>query len=202
MYILTNGNTYIRLNSNNTMEGTGDKYKALQFKSKEKAENALNNLPKTLARLNYYVEANPEETMPITHQPLSFVNPEYFEYTLNDIIEIAQDFVNMVTALKESLPYAEMKKQLAEKEICDIEHAIEFYNYNACDGYKIYKLFQAKRLERREAKDIMLLNEIIFEYLTDKNIEDMVLRLKGIQERIYRPRVNQKIFEKLLDKEE
>ena len=83
MYILTNGSTYIRLNSNNTMEGTGDKYKALQFKSKEKAENALSNLPKTLARLNYYIEANPEETTPVTHQPLSFVESSYFEYTLD-----------------------------------------------------------------------------------------------------------------------
>ena len=202
MYILTNGSTYIRLNSNNTMEGTGDKYKALQFKSKEKAENALSNLPKTLARLNYYIEANPEETTPVTHQPLSFIESNYFEYTLDDIIEIVQDFVDVVMALKESLPYAEMKKQLAEKEICDIEHAIEFYNYNACDGYKVYKLLQRKRLERREAKDIMLLDEIIGDYLTDKNIEDLIIRLKGVQERMYRPRINQKIFEKLLDKEE
>ena len=35
-----------------------------------------------------------------------------------------------------------------------------------------------------------------------KNIEDMSIRLRGLQERMYRPRVNQKIFEKLLDKEE
>ena len=117
-------------------------------------------------------------------------------------VQIVQDFVDMVVALKESLPYAEMKKQLAEKEICDIEHAIEFYNYNACDGYKVYKLLQRKRLERREAKDIMLLDEIIGDYLTDKNIEDLIVRLKGVQERMYRPRINQKIFEKLLDKEE
>lgn len=202
MYILTNGVTYIRLNSNNTMEGTGDKNKALQFKSKEKAENALNNLPKTLARLNYYIEPNPEETTPVIHQSFSFIESNYFNYSLDDIIEIVQTFTEMITVLKESLPYAEMKKQLAEKEICDIEHAIEFYNYNACDGFKIYKLLQSKRLERREAKDIILLNEIIGDYLTDKNIEDMVMRLKGLQERMYRPRVNQKIFEGLLDKEE
>lgn len=202
MYILTNGVTYIRLNSNNTMEGTGDKNKALQFKSKEKAENALNNLPKTLARLNYYIVPNPEETTPVTHQSFSFIESNYFNYSLDDIIEIVQIFTEMIATLKKSLSYAEMKKQLAEKEICDIEHAIEFYNYNACDGFKIYKLLQSKRLERREAKDIILLNEIIGDYLTDKNIEDMVLRLKGLQERMYRPRVNQKIFEGLLDKEE
>ena len=202
MYILTNGNTYIRLNSNNTMEGTGDKYKALQFKSKEKAENALNNLPKTLARLNYYIEANPEETAPVTHQSFSFEKSNYFEYSLEEIIDIVQNFIDMIVALKNSLPYAEMKKQLAEKEICDIEHAIEFYNYNACDGYKIYKLLQEKRLDRREAKDIMLLDEIISDYLSEKNIEDMSIRLRGLQERMYRPRVNQKIFEGLLDKEE
>lgn len=48
-----------------------------------------------------------------------------------------------------------LQKELAkvEAELCDIEHAIEFFNYNASDGYKMYKMLHDCRVRRREIKD-------------------------------------------------
>ena len=84
----------------------------------------------------------------------------------------------------------------ADKEISDILHYIEFFNFSASDGYKLSKALKDVRLRRREIK-----NQIeIIEYInssTGTSISEGHLnrQLEAISEKQYTPRVLNELFE-------
>lgn len=82
-----------------------------------------------------------------------------------------------------------------QRKICDIEHAIEFYNYNARDGYKMYKRLKELRLERRKYKDALLICEIMAGTFAAVDWAELSNRLPNLAERVYKPRFYPELFE-------
>ena len=202
-YILTNGKNYLMLNAANKMSCTTQESQALKFRSKEKASNALKNLPKTIVRLGYRVQelSDGDDIIQDDNPGISTdreVEIDFdSQYSLESILDIVSAYEDLITALRSAKPYLESRKQVAEQEILDIEHAVEFYNFNAYEGFKMYKLLKEKRMERRKAKDQLMILEILEEYITPQfDINLASDRISNLSNRKYRPRVNKKIFEK------
>lgn len=82
-----------------------------------------------------------------------------------------------------------------EREITDIYHAMEFHNYNVCNGFKMYKLMQERLLQRRKIKDEMKKIDYIisgiFEQLSTKQILE---NISTMHDRQYHPRALTELF--------
>lgn len=82
-----------------------------------------------------------------------------------------------------------------DSEICDIEHAAEFYNLSASQGYKIYKMLHDARVRRREIKNRLHL----IQWIRDKKVsgingDNLNRKLTEIDNQQYRPRVLKELF--------
>lgn len=71
-------------------------------------------------------------------------------------IEHIEIFDNLETlAFEVGKRKAELNKELSkvDKEIADINHCIEFYPLNACQGYKMAKMLKERLQKRRDIKN-------------------------------------------------
>ena len=77
----------------------------------------------------------------------------------------------------------------------DIEHAAEFYNLNASQGYKLYKLLHDSRIKRRELKDeLEKINLSLGTSIRSANMENLERSIIGLEHRQYTPRINKELF--------
>lgn len=83
-----------------------------------------------------------------------------------------------------------------ESELLDIRHAIEKYDLNVCQAYKIYDLQRKKLRERRIYKDeLFIIDKIIDSQLNNSNNLKIVEEVnKHIKYRNYTPRENEDLF--------
>lgn len=82
-----------------------------------------------------------------------------------------------------------------ECEICDIEHYIEFYNLNASDGYKAYKMLNEKRRIRRKIKNEMYIVKVVYEnWLKKSDFSNIQRAVENIKKRRYTPRALPELF--------
>lgn len=212
-FIITNGKSYIMQGACNALTGTNDINKALKFPSYTKAINACNNLPRSLKNIGYYVEEakmespciSAVEPKPITeridtldpriistHTPVEFVDEIGDFDCIADFMAQFDDMVYNTLSLDDSL---HAKLDDIEREIVDIEHAIEFYSVDACKGYKMYKLLRDARLERRKIKNSLLFITILRSSLSETYATtDFTARLEGMANRKYRIRNNNTLF--------
>ena len=112
-----------------------------------------------------------------------------------DIFETASEFHSLIKQARERRPYIERKIKDIELEITDIEHAAEFYNLNASQGYKLYKLLHNARIERRKLKDNLAKIDMLLD--VNVNVDAMEVlrkRLLGMDNRKYTPRINNELF--------
>jgi len=92
----------------------------------------------------------------------------------------------------------EIYKQLTdvELELCDCEHACEFFKYNASKGYKLYSMIRDRRIRRRylknEYKKAMTVLNMSYQNIVDGKLERV---FKEIDEQSYEPRVLKDLFE-------
>lgn len=101
-----------------------------------------------------------------------------------------------------SKSFEPMKNDLTDKlskidqEISDIQHYIEFNNFDACKGFKAYKLLQETLIRRRGIKDELLKIQIF----TETTVPDLFngrldQRINGIKNRTYKPRILTELFD-------
>jgi len=69
-----------------------------------------------------------------------------------DILDRVREIAEFTKQVEERRLYLMEMVHKADLEIVDIEHAAEFYNLNASQGYKLYKLLHDARNRRREYK--------------------------------------------------
>ena len=82
-----------------------------------------------------------------------------------------------------------------EDEMIDIEHWIEFSNFNAVQGYKASQELKRCREKRRSIKNELLVLDIILEQnINDNATEEVLRRVRGIDNRSYLPRVRTDLF--------
>lgn len=193
MFVITNDKLFIKQSPSGSMETTPNIDAAIKFGDKKKCDSFFRNIPKVYKNVGFQVKeiCEPKEEK-ILGSFIEYENEECMENILEKMIDI-QNFFRSVYRQRE---VAEQKIHEAEQEIFDIEHAAEFYLMNASQGYKIYKMLHESRTKRRKYKDQLL----FIEYILDGGLEDIidgtcVKRISGMDERKYRPRVFEKLFE-------
>ena len=120
----------------------------------------------------------------------------------NEDVKLDCDILQKIREICEFVNKMEMRKmyligeiQKANLEIVDIEHAAEFYNLNASQGYRIYKMLHDVRNKRREMKDECTKIEMVLGTSMKKaNLENLEKSILGLGNRKYTPRVNAELF--------
>ena len=197
-YVLTNQNRdrYIYFDDNRKMAITSSIGQAEVFFDSAKAYRVLDNQMPKKKRDAWYVVA--------TEQPYISESKNKFRADLDfsdteDIFDWDTIVENIAGSYREILDYKDFLQKEQSKvdmELCDIEHAIEFFNYNACDGYKMYKMFHNCRVKRREIKnDLKRINAILEMNYGQIASGEIDKAFEEVQTQTYHPRVLFELFE-------
>ena len=188
LYIITNGYNYISYDKNQKMTVVSNKELAKRF-TQTKAENFVKNLTGPMKNLGYHIELD-VETNQLIEQTSNEADKE-----IQNILSQVQEFESYIQDIgkkRDALTY-EMSK--VDAEIEDILHAAEFYNLNACEGYKLYKMLREARIKRRKLKDYI---EVVgyIEGATGKELAEGKgsKSILGKLSREYKPRVLNELF--------
>lgn len=188
LFIITNGSGYIYYDKNQKMATTNKRELAKRF-TKEKAENFMKNLAGTMKNLGYRMEPD-NETNQVIEQVISDTDESIAEILTQ--VRSFESYMQDIGKKRDTLTY-ELSK--VDAEIEDILHASEFYNLNACEGYKLYKMLRDARIKRRKLKDYI---EVVgyVERATGKDFANNVgsKSILGKETREYTPRVLNELF--------
>ena len=115
--------------------------------------------------------------------------------TYSETIDTIKELDNTANVLRNMLDEANREMSEIDKEITDIEHAAEFYNLNAAQGYKLYKVLHDARIRRREIKN----KHDILQWVISKKVEKLSNnalngQIRNIKARTYTPRVLKELF--------
>ena len=201
IFTIYNGERYIAQYSSG-LKPTRNRDEAIQFKTYDKASSFMLNMPKSFKNLGYHIEGKAEiiQTVQATQQPklsehkkvVVKYDSSYVQGIKNQIVQMS-DFIAELKSKKEEA--AEIIEK-CEREMFDLEHNAEFYNKNACDGYKIWRKLGEVRRERRRAKDLIVIVDAILE---DNNFDGILSqktlnRISGLENRTYAIRELDDIF--------
>ena len=148
---------------------TTDIKKAMKFKTEKAAGNILkSNLSKTFPYRKYgtvkFVEEKEEAKM-IPIKTIAQVDAkEESSYIKIDLEQFQKNFDGLAQQFRDIKGNKEwLNEKLSEldKKIVDIEHYLEFYTFNASDGYKLAKRLKDILIERREIKNQIKIIEIL-----------------------------------------
>lgn len=90
-----------------------------------------------------------------------------------------------------------------EAELCDCEHACEFFKCDAAHGYKLYAMIRERRIKRRHYKDeLWRANSVLEMSYTDIANGGIESVFKEIGEQTYEPRVLKELFSDALQKDD
>lgn len=173
--------------------GTNNRYvttnmsEAEIFTTYEKADNVKISLHKSM-RVGHNWQ--------VTTAQMDGVNTTYTEVNLEDLKNKINSLAEVMSVMKGNKEYLNDMLSKVDKEIIDILHYIECYNFSASEGYKLARGLKEARERRRKIKDQIAIIKYIDEstgstiakgYLS-KNIEDL-------DNRQYTPRVLKELFE-------
>lgn len=190
LYIITNGRSYVGIDSNQQIKIVPKVEFAKRF-TKLKAGNVLNNLPKPMKNLGYRIEPD-NQTNQVIEKAVSELDD-----SINNILVQVQGFESYIQEIGNKRDVLTYEMSKIDAEIEDILHAAEFYNLNACEGYKLYKMLHEARIKRRKLKDYI---EVVgyIEGVTGKDFANKVgsKSILGKLTREYQPRVLNELFNK------
>ena len=202
-YIITDGSRFIYRNYSGKYVPTPSEAMADIF-SKKQADAIFNNSLTKALKLVFHVEKYdkpPDQVKQVTKEELNkntrkVVISENVQRWLDKVSEL-NGFRNDATKRKK-----ELCKQLSDvdKELSDLNHYIEFCNLNAAQGYKAYKMVKERRIKRRYIKnELAVVNTILEKKLSDSITEDIGKVIRGLDERIYTPRILNELFDMWVD---
>lgn len=198
-YVITDGTRWIMRDRNKKYVPTSNEALADIFGNKEANSVYQNNLSKAL-KLVFHVEKidkPPALIKQISHEEVKS-NTETVS-----VAENIQYWVDKVSGLNGLAAEAlhrkeELINQLSEvdKELCDINHYIEFCNLNAAQGYKAYKMIKDRRIKRRSIKnELDVLSIILGKKLSESVTDEITKAVLGMGNRTYEPRVLNELFD-------
>lgn len=106
---------------------------------------------------------------------------------------------NITESFSEIIAYKERlsaKLNQIEAELCDCEHACEFFKCDASHGYKLYAMIRERRIKRRFYKDeLRKANSVLSMSYSDIANGGIENAFKEINEQTYEPRVLKELFD-------
>ena len=149
MYVLTNGNTYIGLNSQNVATSVSNISNALQFSEERKALNFKNNLKSTLRKFNWQIVKMETSNISCEKDKENEDSYVYIETELEksgfDISKFFNDTIKTISQLKDYANNMNYLEQEYNKKILDVRH------YKRDINTKLNAI-QLQRLEQFEIK--------------------------------------------------
>lgn len=198
-YVITDGTRWIMRDRNKKYVPTSNEALADIFGNKEANSVYQNNLSKALKSVFHVekIDKPPALIKQISHEEVKS-NTETVS-----VAENIQYWVDKVSGLNGLAAEAlhrkeELINQLSEvdKELCDINHYIEFCNLNAAQGYKAYKMIKDRRMKRRSIKnELDVLNMILGKKLSESVTNEITNAVLGMDKRIYEPRILNELFD-------
>lgn len=197
-YVITDGTKYIMKGKRGNFTPTNCAAWAETF-SKEKATNVLNNQISKNLRKGYRIECLEPDSPGI--KSVTQTDLKQTEKVMES--DVIQGWINRVQGLNGLIKDVKVRKeellqQLSniDKQLCDIYHYIEFSSLNACQGYKAAKMIKDKRIVRRRIKnELQVLSIILSSNISDEIEQEVVGRIKGMDNRVYDPRSLTELFE-------
>ena len=198
-YVITDGTRWIMRDRRGKYVPTSCEALADVFGNKEANSVYQNNLSKALKSVFHIqkIDTPPKLIKQITHAEVQ-ENTETVS-----VAENIQYWVDKVSGLNGLASEAlhrkeELINQLSEvdKELCDINHYIEFCNLNAAQGYKAYKMIKDRRIKRRSIKnELDILGVILGKKISDSVTDELQKMVDGLDSRKYEPRVMNELFD-------
>lgn len=190
-YIICNGDNYLRQNKKSQLKIVKDINQATRWDTAIKANNVCDNISrnKNFKDYNLHVKSifNDDEI-------ISIDNYKPIELNYN-ILDKVKEMYTFTRELEQRKMYLVEQLSKIDMEIVDIEHAAEFYNLNASQGYKLYKLLHDRRIERRKIKDeLQVINLTLGTSINSNNMNNLEKSILGMDNRTYTPRINKELF--------
>lgn len=181
-YIITNGEKYLKQGIDSRFLAVDNLNDASTWQVKEKADNVVKSC--SLCKV-YNMEVIELIAKDIEDTPVS--------YNLEEKIKEIEKFTEELQSRRIIILKLIQREDL---KIVDIEHAAEFQNLGAADGYKIYKLLHDCKCRRRDYKnELRQIDGILGKTLNTKGIICMKKARKSIQEQKYEPRILKELFQ-------
>lgn len=193
-YIIRNKNKYLKYVSENHITWTSTLSLAHQF-TYDKAKAILSNcIPLKIRKLCTLESVVQDDTSEKSYDyiQLSKTIFDSGEFDWINMCSSIGQFINQLPQYKSNL---EDQYKEVELEKTDLEHYIEFFNMNASQGYKAFKMLQDIRRKRRKIKDeIMIVDILIDSTMEDYTSGRVLKRINGLNERKYSPRILTELF--------
>ncbi len=190
-YILTNGDRYIYIKPNGTVDLTSNKNIAFRFKSLVKAQNVIITLPKTMNNPPIYIEKTADVS---TQNKPAELDMNYLPFL--NITEFLKDIEYFFQQIELYKPFLENEIKTYEDMLLDIEHFIELEKINAVQSCKLIKQIKEIRNNRRNAKDkLFLINGILQTKFTKIKDGTFIRQIESnLSDRAYTPRILTDLF--------
>lgn len=200
-YVITNGESYV-CNKLNTVTKILNKAKV--FDTFDLANNVFkSSISKSLKQMGFQVRETEIDTnrndntvnVNINTTSNDKINFSYTEVDIDDLRESINGLSEKFTTLKCNKEWLLDEESNIDKQISDILHYIEFYNFSASDGYKLCKALKELRLRRRDVKNELELIGIISTH-TCNNIANGNTNkaIDALGKKQYAPRVLNDLF--------
>ena len=194
MYLLSNGHSYIGVNSDNTATSVSNINKALTFTEEKKAANYRDNLKSTLRKFNWQI-VKIEDPVENT---VDSKNEEEYIYVETELeknnVNISEFFNNAIRTISQMRDYASnmgVLEQEYNKKILDVRHYKRDIR-TKLSAVQLQRLEQFEiqlERERYECKSNRMIAEI---FLADfKRLENInyIEVIKNIKESEYKPEI-------------
>ncbi|MDO4562206.1 MAG: hypothetical protein Q4C12_00070 [Clostridia bacterium] len=179
---------------------TNKQEKAAKYQDAAKAWRVLNTQMSKKKRDGWKVVAYEPKNQPQKAEP----TPQRYRVDI-DTSSIAEETFdwekvrqNITESFSEIIAYKErltLKLNQIEAELCDCEHACEFFKCDASHGYKLYAMIRERRIKRRFLKDeLWKTNSVLNMSYSDIANGGIENAFKGIDEQAYEPRVLKELF--------
>ena len=105
------------------------------------------------------------------------------------------EIMNVVSGLDNRKSYLLGKLSNVDKKIVDVEHYIEFYDFNAAQGWGCYKMLQTLLRQRRNYKDeLRVITAIEQGNIQTDSLSQIMEKIAEVQSQEYTPRALPELF--------
>ncbi len=205
VYVITNGDKFIKQNVGGDYTGTTNLTLAETYKSRKLAQSVLNNALSYSMRNTYYVAEFTNNNLIPCGEPrcdrLERRKDVQAYHCDNSIDEMSwcKKFSGLENVFEDAISRGyELSQELGEVDakISDLRHYIEFYPLNARDGFKIYRKLRELLCQRRQLKNEQrIVSAINDNHSAGKQISNIVSVINECKNREYKPRIFVDLFE-------
>lgn len=182
-YLITDDKNYIQV-SNDKACVTTDAMKATTWTSRAKANNYAITLPTLLQKYDWHVESAKDVIM---------------SYNVNAVAvdDLVKELSDMVSRFEVKLSLLQKQLSIMDLERSDIEHFIEFNEFDESMAMDLCTQLNENARQRRKIKNKIAEIECLFAHgVNAKSLSQLADRLESLHNRQYSARVLSDMFEK------